>query len=519
MGYIMCICFIIYLDCMIQKNLLSDFKSGVVVFLVALPLCLGIALACGVPLFSGIISGVLGGILVTIFSGSKYSVSGPAAGLTAVVISAITQLGSYDLFLAAIVFAGLMQIVFGIAKAGSVGNYIPNAVIKAMLAGIGIILIIKQIPHLFGYDKDPEGDEEFFQIDGENSFTELINMVNYISPGAVIIGVVSFFFLILAEKSFYKRHKILSNIPGPLVVVVVGTLLTLSFKDISLLTINSEHLVKLPNIQSFNDLKSNLIFPNFSQITSFKFWIIVLTLSIVASLETVLGIEAIDKLDPDKLDSDKNKELFAQGIGNIACGLVGGLPVTSVIVRSSANIQAGAKSKASTIIHAFLLLVSVILFPKTLTSVPNACLAAILISVGFKLTKLSIFKEQWRFGLEQFIPFTITVIVMLLTDLLKGVCAGIIVSVIFIIRDNIKFSFETVKDKMDGQDFYLIKLPQQVTFFNKGYLIKFFKAVTPNSKVKIDTSINKSINRDSQDVIDTFIEQSKKKNIAVEFVK
>jgi MFS superfamily sulfate permease-like transporter len=504
---------------MFQKNLLADFKSGIVVFLVALPLCLGIAMACGVPLFSGIVAGVIGGIVVTAFSGSKYSVSGPAAGLTAIVITSIAQLGSYEAFLAAIVFAGVFQIVLGILKAGSIGNYIPNAVIKGMLAGIGIILIIKQIPHLFGYDKDPEGDEEFIQLDGENSFTELIHMVNYITIGAVIIGVVSFLILIIADRPFYKKDKILSNIPGPLLVVVFGVLLTIAFRGYPLLNIDSQHLVNLPSISSLSDLKSNLLFPDFSFATQSHFWTIVATLAIVASLETLLGIEAIDKLDHEKNVSNTNKELVAQGIGNMICGAFGGLPVTSVIVRSSANINAGAKSKLSTIIHALLLLVSVLLLPNVLALIPNACLAAILIMTGFKLTKVSIFKEQWKFGYEQFIPFIVTVIVMLVTDLLKGVCAGVVVSIVFIIRDNIKFSFESSNEMINDKKYYLLKLPQQVTYFNKGYLINFFKTVNENSKVIIDGSINKSINRDSNDVIKDFIATSKKKNIDVELFK
>lgn len=504
---------------MFQKNLLADFKSGIVVFLVALPLCLGIAMACGVPLFSGIVAGVIGGIIVTVFSGSKFSVSGPAAGLTAIVITSIAQLGSFEAFLAAVVFAGVFQIVLGILKAGSIGNYIPNAVIKGMLAGIGIILIIKQIPHLFGYDKDPEGDEEFIQLDGENSFTELIHMVNYITIGAVIIGVVSFLILIIADRPFYKKDKILSNIPGPLLVVIFGVLLTIAFKGYPLLNIDSQHLVNLPSISSLSDLKSNLLFPDFSFATQSHFWTIVATLAIVASLETLLGIEAIDKLDPEKNESNTNKELVAQGIGNMICGAFGGLPVTSVIVRSSANINAGAKSKLSTIIHALLLLVSVLLLPNVLALIPNACLAAILIMTGFKLTKISIFKEQWKFGYEQFIPFIVTVIVMLVTDLLKGVCAGVVVSIVFIIRDNIKFSFESSNETINDRKYYLLKLPQQVTYFNKGYLIKFFKTVNENSKVIIDGSINKSINRDSKDVIKDFIATSKKKNIDVELFK
>ncbi len=504
---------------MFKKNLFADIKAGIVVFLVALPLCLGIAMACKVPLFSGIIAGVIGGILVTIFSGSKYSVSGPAAGLTAIVLASIAQLGNYQAFLAAVVFAGVFQLLLGVLKAGSIGNYIPNAVIKGMLAGIGIILIIKQIPHLFGYDNDPEGDEQFIQMDGENSFTELIHMINFITPGAIIIGVVSFVVLIIAEKQFYKKDKILSNLPGPLLAVVFGILLTIAFKNNAFLAVDNIHLVNLPTIASFSDLQANLFFPDFSFANSSKFWMIVFTLAVVASLETLLGIEAVDKLDPDKNESNTNKELLAQGIGNIACGFVGGLPVTSVIVRSSANINSGAKSKMSAIIHASLLLISVLLLPNLLALIPNACLAAILIMTGFKLTKFAIFTEQWKLGIEQFIPFVITIVIMLITDLLKGVCAGVVVAVIFIIRDSIKSSFDASSDVIEGKLYYLIKLPQYLTFFNKGYLITFFKNIKPESKVIIDGSINKKINRDSRDVIYNFIESAKKRKIEVELVK
>lgn len=504
---------------MFQKNVFADIKAGLVVFLVALPLCLGIAMACKLPLFSGIIAGVVGGILVTVFSGSKFSVSGPAAGLTAIVLASVSELGSYEAFLAAVVFAGVFQLILGILKAGSIGNFIPNAVIKGMLAGIGIILIIKEIPHLFGYDKDPEGDEQFIQLDGENSFTELIHMVNFITPGALIIGLLSFIVLIIAEKPFYKNDKILSNLPGPLLAVLLGILLTLSFKGSAFLGVDSQHLVNLPSISNFSDLKANLTFPNFSFANTSKFWIIVLTLGAVASLETLLGIEAIDKLDPEKHESNTNKELLAQGIGNIACGFIGGLPVTSVIVRSSANISAGAKSKLAAIFHSVLLLVSVLLLPNVLALIPNACLAAILIMTGFKLTKLAIFKEQWNFGFEQFLPFVITIIIMLVTDLLRGVCVGLIVSVIFIIRDNIKSSFDSTSDTIDGQLYYLIKLPQHVTFFNKGFLIRFFASINSDSKVIIDASINKKINRDSKDVISDFINSAKKRKIEVELIK
>jgi MFS superfamily sulfate permease-like transporter len=356
-------------------------------------------------------------------------------------------------------------------------------------------------------------------MDGENSFTELVHMINFITPGAIIIGLVSFVILMVAEKSFYKKDRILRNIPGPLLVVVFGILLTISFKSHSFLIIDSQHLVSLPSISSFSDLQSNLFFPDFSFANTSQFWMIVFTLAIVASLETLLGIEAVDKLDPEKNESNTNKELLAQGIGNVICGFLGALPVTSVIVRSSANINAGAKSKLSAILHAFLLLISVILLPNILGLIPNACLAAILIMTGFKLTKLAIFKEQWKFGMEQFLPFIVTIVVMLVTDLLKGVCAGLVIAVVYIIRDNIKSSFEVSSEVMDGQLYYLIKLPQHVTFFNKGYLIKCFRDIKSESKVILDASINKKINRDSKDVIDDFLENSKKRNIKVELIK
>lgn len=502
-----------------SKTIQSDIKAGIVVFLVALPLCLGIAMACGVPLFSGIISGVIGGILVTSLSGSKYSVSGPAAGLTAIVISSITLLGSYEIFLAAVVFAGVLQIVLGLLKAGGIGNFIPNAVIKGMLAGIGIILIIKQIPHLFGYDKDPEGDMEFFQLDGQNSFSELINMINFITPGSLIIGIVSFLLLYISNKPFYNKSTIFSFIPAPLLVVIFGILLTISFKAYDFLKIDAQHLVNLPVITNFNDLRANLAFPDFNFINTTTFWMVVFTIGVVASLETLLNLEATEKLDPQKNQSKSNKELFAQGAGNIAAGLLGGLPVTSVIVRSSANINAGAKTKFAIIFHAILLLISVVLFPQILAYIPNASLAAILIVTGLKLTKLQIFKEQFNHGREQFLPFITTIVVMLLSDILKGVGIGVAISIYFILRDNIKFSFDSSSEMIQGKLYYLVKLPQHVTFFNKGYLIRFFDEIQPNSKVIIDGSINKTVNRDSRDVISDFINIANNKKIEVELIK
>ncbi len=503
-----------------SKNLFSDFKSGIVVFLVALPLCLGIALACGVPLFSGIIAGVVGGIVVTSLSDAKFSVSGPAAGLTAIALAGVAQMGGFQYFLAACIFAGALQVLLGVLKAGGIGNYIPNSVIKGMLAGIGIILIIKQIPHMVGYDSDPEGDLYFDQADGHNTLSDLYYMLNYITPGAVVVGIVSFLLILFSESTFYKKNKILSFIPGPLLVVLSGIVLNICFKGNNLFQISSEHLVSLPKIASFSDLQNTLIRPDFSKWNQQAFWILVVTLATVASIETLLSIEAIEKLDPEKVPVNSNRELLAQGVGNIVSGFLGGLPVTSVIVRSSANLNAGAKTKFSVLLHAALLLLFVLVFPGFLSQIPNASLAVILIMTGYKLAKVSLFHKQFKAGWEQFLPFVITIAVMLLTDLLKGVGAGIVVSLFYIIRFNIRSSFVVREDIIDGQRNYLIMLPQHATFFNKGFITDYLNnKVTPGSRVVIDGSINKATDSDVREVFQDFIQSSEQKNIEIQLIK
>lgn len=502
-----------------SKIYLPDIKSGSVVFLVALPLCLGISLACGVPLFSGIIAGVIGGSIVTLFSNSKYSVSGPAAGLTAIVISSIAQLGSLQVFLAAVVLAGIFQFIFGLVKAGGISNFIPNAVIKGMLAGIGIILIIKQLPHLVGYDADPEGDMYFDQPDGHNSISDLYYMLNYVTPGSIIIGSVALLVLLISERRFYKNNRLLSMLPGPVLAVISGVVLNLIFSDSAFLKIESQHLVNLPGIHSIEDFRKQLLHPDYSMIGSTTFWIVAITLAVIASLETLLSIEAIEKLDPEKQPVNSDRELMAQGIGNIISGLVGGLPVTSVIVRSSANINSGAKTKTSAIFHALLLLMSVLFFSQYLNMIPNSTLAVLLIFTGYKLTKISLFKSQFKAGFDQFLPFIVTIGVMLLTDLLKGVCAGIVVAVIFIIRNNVRSSFEIIEDKIEGRINYLIRLPQHITFFNKGFLINYLNAIKNESTVIIDGSINRSTDKDVREVMLTFLETSQQKNITIQLVK
>ncbi|MBS1634542.1 MAG: SulP family inorganic anion transporter [Bacteroidetes bacterium] len=497
----------------------ADIRSGLVVFLVALPLCLGIALACNVPLFSGILAGVIGGVVVALFSGSQMSVSGPAAGLTSIVVSSVAILGSYEAFIAAVLLAGILQIVLGIIKAGSIANYIPSAVIKGMLAGIGIILILKQMPHLVGYDKDPEGDFYFDQPDGHNSFSDLVYMLNYITPGAAITGLISVLILLLADRPFYKRNRILSMFPGPLLAVLAGIGLNVFFSSSAFWKIAPEHLVVFPRIGNWYDFKTILLSPDFSMWNHASFWIIVVTIALVASIESLLSVEATDKLDPEKRKTDTNRELMAQGVGNILCGLSGALPVTAVVVRSSANIQAGAKTKISAVIHALLLAGCVLMVPGILMLIPNATLAAILILTGYKLTKLSLFKEQYRRGLDQFLPFVVTIVVMLLTDLLKGVSAGLIVAVIFIIRANIRNSFDIANDFIDGRVHYIIRLPQHITFFNKGFMIRYFNSIRPGSKVIIDGTVNKTTDKDAREILEEFVNSKDEKYLDIEIVK
>lgn len=500
-----------------SKYLKYDIKAGIVVFLVALPLCLGIALAQKAPLFSGIISGIIGGIVVAMISGSKLSVSGPAAGLTSIVISAVATLGSYEAFLVAVVLAGIIQIVLGVIKAGVIGHYFPSAVIKGMLAAIGIILIIKQLPHLVGYDKDPEGDFYFVQMDGENTFSEVINSINFISPGTAIIGVISLLILTLLSNKKFSSNKILGFVPAPLLVVIISILLV-EFMNNSgsvYLKVRDEQLVNLPDFSSFSDITSAMVFPDFSILSNPKVYETALIIGIVASLETLLSLEAVDKLDPDSQISPTNRELIAQGTGNILCGLIGGIPITSVIVRSSANISAGGKTQLSSIFHGLLLMVTVVIIPAILEMIPLSALASVLIFTGFKLANPRIFKTTYRFGLDQFIPFVVTIGVMLLTDLLKGVGAGLLVSIIFILRSQHKTPYKLMVDTIDGQKYYFLKLSQYVTFVNKGKIIKLLQQVEPGSKVHIDGGRSNFIDKDVLEIFTEFKHASKANNIEV----
>lgn len=500
------------------KNVGSDLKAGLVVFLVAIPLCLGISLLQGAPLMAGIISGVIGGTIVSFISKSNLSVSGPSAALTGVVIVAITSLGSYEKFLTAVCIAGLIQIIFGVIRAGLVSHYIPSAVVKGEIAAVGIILVAKQIPHVLGYDKDPEGDQSFFQNDGQNTFSEITNVFSNISIGAVIIGLVSFGLLILWQTSFFKKNKVLSLIPGPLVVVIVGVLINSLFTSVgSELAIKAEHLVNLslPENPTPMVILSGFKTPDFSALIDYNVFIYGLMIAAVASIETLLNIEALDKIDPDSNITPTNRELIAQGAGNFFAGLIGGIPMTSAIVRSAANVNAGGKTKVSVILHAMFFIVLVLFFPYVLELIPLSALAAILMFTGFRLTSPYIYKNVYKLGLDQFFPFIATIVVMLLTDLLKGVAVGIFISIIFILRNNFKTPFKLISETIDGKPNYFMKLSQNVTFINKGKILNVLHNLPKGSIIYIDGGRVAFIDKDILELISEFKYGAQKHGIEV----
>ncbi|MDZ4664309.1 MAG: SulP family inorganic anion transporter [Bacteroidota bacterium] len=486
-----------------------DLKAGLVVFLVALPLCLGIALAQGAPLFSGVISGIIGGIVVAAISGSKLSVSGPAAGLTSIVLASVTTLGSFEAFLLSVSVAGIIQIILGICKAGIIGYYFPTAVIKGMLSAIGIILIMKQIPHFLGDDKDPEGDETFFQVDNENTFSEILRTFDSPNIGSMIIASVSLFILIAWQWKIIRNNKLLSQIPSALLVVIVAIVIDVIFNrffpDIE---VKDEHLVKLPVFTGPVDFFGSLLHPDFTAWRNPKVYEIAFIIAAVASLETLLSLEAVDKLDPNNQVSPTNRELIAQGIGNLFSGLVGGLPITSVIVRSSANVNAGGKTQMSSIFHGVLFLVAIFVLPNVLQLIPLSALAAVLIITGYKLARPGLFKSIYRQGLDQFLPFVITILVMLFTDLLKGVTVGILIAIFFILKQNYKLPFKIIKENIDGRWNYFIKLSQNVTFINKGKFIELFKSIPPRAIVHIDGGRATFIDKDVLEIISIFKQSS-----------
>ncbi|MFC4095624.1 SulP family inorganic anion transporter [Euzebyella saccharophila] len=501
------------------KHIKSDLPASIVVFFVALPLCLGIALASGAPLFSGLIAGIVGGIVVGALSGSKIGVSGPAAGLAAIVLVAITALGGYQNFLVAVVIGGVIQILFGILKAGVIGYYFPSSVIKGMLTGIGIIIVLKQIPHFFGYDSDPEGDWAFFQVDGENTFSEILNSINNISPGATLIAIVGLAILILWNNVLSKKGKIFQLIQGPVVAVVVGILYYVATKDHEVLGISKEHLVSVPVPDDIDSFFGQFSFPNFSAIGNPQIWITAFTIALVASLETLLCVEATDKLDPHKNVTPTNRELLAQGAGNIVSGMIGGLPITQVIVRSSANIQSGGRTKMSAIIHGFFLLISVILIPNLLNMIPLSVLAAILFIVGYKLAKPALFKVMYNLGWKQFVPFIVTILGIVFIDLLWGIGLGLAVGIVVILIKSYQNShFLHMEESSEGKDHVKITLAEEVTFFNKGAILKELDKLPENTFLEIDVLKTRYLDNDIIEILEDFIIKAKERNIDIKLV-
>lgn len=489
-----------------------DIPAGVVVFLVALPLCLGIAVASGAPPFSGVIAGVIGGLVVSIFSGSQLSVSGPAAGLTVIVAGGVEKLG-LDGLLLAVALAGLIQIAMGYARAGVIGGYFPSAVIKGMLAAIGLILIMKQLPHAVGYDADAESDLSFLEDDNNATFSFVWSSLNSISPGATFVALVSLAILLFWDSARIKAHRYLSLVPGPLVAVIFGVLFNAIAKAVApALEIAPQHLVTLPQIFGPAQFVGELHFPDFRALADPHVYATAATLALVASLETLLSLEAVDKLDPLKRTAPADQELKAQGVGNFLSGMMGGLPLTAVIVRSSANINAGAHTKVACIFHGVLLLMSVMFFTSILNMIPLACLAALLLLTGYKLAKPSLVIEQFEKGFAQFTPFAVTITAILLTDLLKGMAIGMAVGLGFVLHGNYQSAFTLTRD---GKN-YLLRMQKDVSFLNRGPLRNLLATIEDNSFVVIDGTRALFIDHDILETLEDFMKAATENNIRIE---
>lgn len=489
----------------------ADLPASVVVVLVALPLCLGIALACGAPLPSGIVAGVVGGIVVGLLSNSQLMVSGPAAGLTAIVIAGLATMGSFRAFLAAVVIGGILQLGLAALRAGIIGYYFPSAVIKGMLAAIGIILILKQLPHAVGFDADYEGDMSFVQPGtGDNTFTALVTMTQNVQWGAVIVAALSLLVLVLWDRPAFKRLKV---VPAPLVVVVLGVGMNLLFGAVwPALEIRETHLVNLPVPETAAGYLAFFQFPDPQAFLSPDAWRLGVTLAIVASLETLLSLEATDKMDPYKRESDTNRELLAQGVGNTISGLIGGLPITGVIVRSAANIDAGAQTRWSAVMHGLLLLVAVVTIPSLLNLIPLSALAGILLYTGYKLAAPKLFKTAWTLGPRQFIPFTVTIVAIVLTDLLIGIGIGLAVGLFFILSEHLR---QPALRKVSPAGAVLTRyaLPDQATFLSKANIERTLEALEPGSRVEIDGRHTTRFDYDVLEQLHEFHQTARLRNI------
>jgi MFS superfamily sulfate permease-like transporter len=503
------------------KEFKSDLTASIVVFFIALPLCLGIALASGAPLFAGIIAGIVGGIVVGIASGSSLGVTGPTPGLIVIVFAAIDTLGSWPAFLMAVVLAGVIQIVIGFAKAGFIAYFFPSSVIKGMLTGIGLLIILKQIPHALGYDSSLADDFSYFQLDGLTTITSIDRAMSAFTLGTILISTISLAVLILWDAVLIKQHRIFHLLQGPIVVVLLGIGMNLLFQSgILNYSLSAGNLVNLPVPNNLTDFLKQFTMPDFSVITQFQVWKTAIMLAIVASLETLICVEATDKLDPYKRVTPTNRELKAQGLGNIVSGLSGGLPLTQVIIRSSANITFGGKTKLSTIMHGIFLLISAATIAQLLNLIPLASFACILIIIGYKLAKPALFKQLYQLGSEQFIPFLATVVGIVATDLLKGICIGMAFGIFYTLRHSYRNAYymKDILTKEDGRVVHHFMLAEEVSFFNKASIIQALDVIAPRSKVIIDCSQSKSIAYDVVECIRDYKVNAKQKDITVDFI-
>ncbi|GAA4380735.1 hypothetical protein GCM10023186_19550 [Hymenobacter koreensis] len=478
---------------------------------------MGISLASGAPLLAGLIAGIVGGVVVSLVSGSSLSVSGPAAGLTTIVLGGISTMGTYQGFLVAVVLAGALQAIMGVLKAGVIGMYFPTSVIRGMLAAIGLILILKQIPHFLGGDSDFFEDLNFFQSDGLNTFSEIGRSMTQLQPGALVIGVVSLAILLLWERKFIQRNRILKLVPGALIVVVVAILLNSLFRSTRPeWIIANSHLVSLPPISNMQDVFGLLTFPDWSVLTGSKVYFLALTIAIVASLESLLSVEAVDKLDPHKRNTPPNRELMAQGTGNMISGLLGGLPVTAVIVRSSANINSGGQTKMSAFFHGLLLLAAVLFLGPILNLIPLSALAAVLLMVGYKLTKPALYLTQWKLGWPQFVPFVVTVGVILFTDLLKGVGVGLVLAMFYILKANAESAFFFHHEPSFEPGTIHLRLSEHVSFLNKAAIATTLERFKPGSHVILDGTDTVSIDYDVLETIENFRQIAHERGVQLE---
>lgn len=499
-------------------NLKYDIPAGIVVFFVAVPLCLGIALASGAPLFSGIVAGIVGGIVVGIASGSAVGVSGPAAGLSAVIIGILATFNnSWEAFLLSLVIAGILQIIAGYLGGGIIAYYFPSSVIKGMLVGIGIIIILKQIPFALGLDEDTKG---VMVIENVNHiFTPLYHITQSMKLGPLLITLVSLIVLIVWEQWLSHKHKIFQLIQGPIVVVFLGVIIAKCAQNgLLFFTLAKDELVNIPVSYSMSEFVKQFYFPDFSLISHIEIYKSAIVIALIASLETLLCVEATDKLDPKKRITPTDRELKAQGLGNIICGLIGGLPITQVIVRSSANITFGAQTKFAAIFHGILLLICVAAIPTFLNMIPLSTLAAILFIVGYKLAKPSMFKNMHRLGWQQFLPFIATVLGVVIEDLLVGISIGMAIAIFVILHYNYNNSHEMFQYEVDAQKQIHLSFAEVVSFLNKGSIINEIRKIPKNSAVIFDFSRTKIVDNDVLEAIQDFVINARNKNISIKFI-